>query len=69
MSNLISDNKQLMIHVVSEVVVLVGITFYFNQKNKTLLAHIEELAQRVEEQEDLLQKHDQIIQKIIFGLV
>ena len=54
-----------MIHVVSEVVVLVGLTFYFNQKNKKLVAHIEDLAQRVEEQEDLLQKHDQIIKQIV----
>ena len=41
-----------MVHIVSEVVVLVGLAFYFNQKNKKLLAHIEDLAQRVEEQED-----------------
>ena len=54
-----------MIHVVSEVVVLVGLTFYFNQKNKKLVAHIADLAQRVEEQEDLLQKHEQIIKQIV----
>ena len=51
-----------MVHIASEVVVLVGLTFYFNQKNKKLMRHIEDLAQRVEEQEDLLQKHEQIIQ-------
>jgi hypothetical protein len=65
MSKLFTDNKQMMVHIISEVVVLVGITFYFNQKNKKLMAHIEDLAQRVEEQEDLLQKHEQIIKKIV----
>lgn len=54
-----------MVHIVSEVVVLVGLTFYFNQKNKKLMAHIEDLAQRIEEQEDLLQKHDQIIKQLV----
>ena len=54
-----------MIHIVSEVVVVVALTFYFNQKNKKLMAHIEDLAQRVEEQEDLLQKHEQIIKQLV----
>ena len=65
MSKLFTVNKQLMIHIASEVVVLVGITFYFNQKNKKLVAHLEDLAQRVEEQEELLQKHDQMIKQIM----
>ena len=64
MSKLFTQNKQLMVHIVSEVVVVVGLAFYFNQKNKKLLAHIEDLAQRVEEQEDLLQKHDQMLRKV-----
>jgi hypothetical protein len=59
------DNKPLMIHIVSEVAVIVGLTFYFNQKNKKLMAHIEDLSQRIEEQEDLLQKHEQIIKQIV----
>ena len=29
------------------------------------MAHIEDLAQRMEEQEDLLQKHDQLLKKIV----
>ena len=63
MSKLI-ENKQ-MLHIASEVVVLVGLTFFFSQKNKKLMGHIEDLAQRVEEQEDLLQKHEQIIKKLV----
>lgn len=54
------ENKQL-IHIVSEVVVLIGLTFYFSSKNKKLLGHIEELAQTVEQQEDRLQKTEQAI--------
>jgi hypothetical protein len=63
----ILENKQ-MIHIVSEVVVLIGLTFYFNQKNKKLLNHIEDLAQRIEEQEDLLQKHENIIKKLVSSI-
>lgn len=59
------ENKQQMFHVASEIVVLVGITFYFNQKNKKLMGHIEDLSQRVEEQEDIIQKHEQIIRKLL----
>lgn len=58
------ENKQ-MIHIASEIVVIVGLTFYFNQQNKKLKGHIEDLAQRVEEQEDLLQKHEGIIRKLV----
>jgi hypothetical protein len=58
------ENKQ-MIHIASEIVALIGLTFYFNQKNKKLLGHIENLAQKIEEQEDLLQKHEHVIKKML----
>jgi hypothetical protein len=58
------ENKQ-MIHIASEIVVIIGLTFYFNQKNKKLMSHIEDLSQRIEEQEDLLQKHEQVIRKMV----
>jgi hypothetical protein len=58
------ENKQ-MIHVASEIVVLTGLTFYFSQKNKKLTGHIEDLAERIEEQEDLIQKHEQVIRKLV----
>jgi len=57
------ENKQ-MIHIASEIVVVIGLTFYFNQKNKKLMGHIQDLSQRIEEQEDLLQKHAEIIKKL-----
>lgn len=58
------ENKQ-MIHIISETVVLIGMTFYFSQKNKKLTEKIEALSQRLEEQEDLIQKHDGIIRKLV----
>ena len=61
----LSNNKQLMIHVVSEIAVLAGITFYFTKKNNKMSTRIDELVQRVEEQEDLIEKHDAIIQKLV----
>ena len=57
------ENKQ-MVHIISETVVLIGMTFYFSQKNKKLTEKIEALSQRLEEQEDLIQKHDGIIRKL-----
>lgn len=50
-----------MIHIVSEVVALLGITFYFNQQNKRLKGYIEDLAQRMEEQEDSLKRQEDMI--------
>jgi hypothetical protein len=58
------ENKQI-IHIATEIVVLIGITFYFSSKNKKLSAHIEDLSQRLEDQEDLIQKHEQIIRQLV----
>ena len=58
------EHKNL-IHIATEIGVLVGLTFYFSSKNKKLLEHIEDLSQRLEEQEDLIQKHDQILKQLV----
>ena len=58
------ENKQI-IHIAAEILVLVGITFYFSSKNKKLSEHIEDLSQRLEDQEDLIQKHEQIIRQLV----
>jgi chromosome segregation ATPase len=57
------ENKQL-VHIVSEVVVLIGLTFYFSSKNKKLMGHVEELAQRIEDQEDHIQKLENTVQQL-----
>jgi cell division septum initiation protein DivIVA len=58
------ENKQI-IHIATEIVALMGIVFYFSSKNKKLLEHIEDLSQRLEDQEDLIQKHEQIIRQLV----
>ena len=59
------ENKQQIIHIATELIALIAITFYFSQKNKKLMNHIEDLAQRIEEQEDIIQKHEKLIQKML----
>ncbi len=59
----ILENKQLL-HIAGEVVVLIGVVFYFSSKNKKLSAHIEELAQRIEDQEERIQKLELSIQQM-----
>lgn len=58
------ENKQL-IHIASEVVILLGIVFYVSQANKKLLAQIEEINQKLSEQEDSLKKHEKILGHLI----
>lgn len=57
--------KKDIIHIATEVVILSGITFYFCSKNKKLSAHIEELSKRLEEQEDIIQKHEKLITQLL----
>ena len=57
--------KKDIIHITTEIVVLIGITFYFSSKNKKLLDHIEDLSKRIEEQEDIVQKHEKIIMQLV----
>ena len=60
----ILKNKQ-MIHIATEAIALIGLAYYFSSKNKKLLEHIEDLAQRLEEQEDMIKKHEEIIIQLI----
>jgi hypothetical protein len=62
-SNLL-ENKQLM-HITAEVIVVIGIIYYINQKNKALSKDIDKLVQRIEEQEDIIQRHEQLIKKLL----
>lgn len=57
------DNKQI-IHIATEVVVLLGLVFYFSSKNKKLANSIEELAQRMEAYEEQIQKMESIISRM-----
>ena len=53
------------LHIMAEVIALVGVSYYFFNKNKILMKHIEEIAQRLGEQDEILSKHDAILKKIL----
>ena len=58
------DTKQ-MIHIADEAVVLTGVSAYFIHKNKQLLDHIEQLEAKIQQQEEILQNHDNLILKLM----
>jgi hypothetical protein len=58
------DNKQI-IHIVSEIFVISGITIYFSSQNKKLLNHINDLTQRIDDQEELIQTHEKKIAQLV----
>lgn len=58
------DTKQIL-HIVTELIVIVGISIYFVNKNKILSDHIEELELKIKQQEEILQNHDNLILKIM----
>lgn len=67
MSKFFENNKQI-IHIATEIVVLIGLTFYFSQQNRTLRKHIEDLAQRIEDQEDVIKKLEDLMKQQGFML-
>jgi hypothetical protein len=60
----ILENKQ-MVHIVSEIIILFGVIFYFSNKNKAMMNHIEELNQRLEEQEQKMDKQEQVLRNLV----
>lgn len=60
----IFENKSMLVHLAVESVIILAITFYFSQKNKKLMGHINDLIERIEEQEDIIQKHEQLINNL-----
>ena len=58
------DNKQI-IHIVSEIFVIAGITIYFSSQNKKLLNHINDLTQRIDDQEEVIQTHEKKIAQLV----
>jgi prefoldin subunit 5 len=49
--NFLKSNKEV-VRLIVEIIVFLGICYYFNSKNAKTLKHIEDLSQRLEEQED-----------------
>ena len=64
----IFENKTFLIHIAAEIIIIIGVSFYFSQKNKKLMGHINDLIQRIEDQEDMIQKHEQLINNLTNAL-
>ena len=62
--NRILEHKQI-IHVVSEIVIIASISYFFYQKNRKLSQEIENLTQLLQEQQNMLDKHENLIKKLL----
>ena len=62
--NRILEHKQI-IHVVSEVVIIASVSYFFYQKNRKLSQEIENLSQLLQEQQNMLDKHETLIKKLL----
>jgi len=62
--NRILEHKQI-IHVLSEVVIIASVSYFFYQKNKKLSQEIENLTQLLQEQQNMLDKHENLIKKLL----
>lgn len=60
----ILENKQV-VHIACEVVALIGLVIHFSKKNTKLNSYIDEVVQRLEEQEELIKKHEQLIGNLV----
>ena len=63
MSSII-ENKQL-VHIGAEIVILAGVSYYFSNKNAKLLESIEVINLRLNQQEEMIQKQDMLIKKLM----
>lgn len=61
----IINDKQFLIHVASEIVVICGLSYFFNQKTKNCMTHIANLSSRLEEQEEIIQQHELLIKQLV----
>ena len=52
-------------HIVSEILVLISMIFYINQKNKVLINHIESLTQEMNDQKEIIDRHEKIILQLV----
>lgn len=61
------ENHQI-IHVVSEVVLFAGLVFWISKKNSNLTNTIDDLTQRIQEQEEQLKRHEELIKQLITNI-
>jgi len=60
-----SIGKQQIIHIVSEVVIITGISIYFQLKVRNLHSTIEKLENKIEQQDQVIQNHEQLLLRIM----
>ena len=56
------------IHIACEILAFTGIVIYFYKRTKTLENQIKELATRLEEQDENIKKHEDILKKIVANM-
>jgi hypothetical protein len=56
--------KPQIIHIVSEVLIIGALSYYFHQKNNTIMTVVNELTERVKIQDEIIHKHEQIITQL-----
>lgn len=56
------------VHVLAEVVVLCGVVIFFYRKSISLSSKIEELSKRLDEQDEMIQNHEEVLKKISIKL-
>ena len=66
-TDMFKDNKEIFI-VVFEFAIIVGLFYYFNKKISKLSKHIEEISQKIELQDDVLEKQNLTITEITLHL-
>jgi hypothetical protein len=52
------------IRTIIEIVVLIGVCYYFNKKHAKTFKHLEEMSQRLEDQEDMIEKQNATIKDL-----
>jgi len=52
------------IRTIIEIVVLIGVCYYFNKKHAKTFKHLEEMSQRLEDQEDMIEKQNAAIKEL-----
>lgn len=53
------------IHILVEIVTICGISYYFNRKVSAMTKQLEDLHARLEEQDKILQNHEDVLKKLI----
>ena len=52
------------IRTIIEIIVLIGVCYYFNKKHAKTFKHLEEMSQRLEDQEDMFEKQNAVIKDL-----